>query len=499
MTTTHAEDLLYSLVGYPSNTEWLAFVGSEIDVQQIGKDVCAVANSAAFHGRGNGYCVWGVSPNSHKFVGTTFSPTETKSPSGQRIVLWLKANLSEGTRFSFDVLDAWGKRFVVLKVNAAAGHPVRFNGKPYLRHGNKTKKLQVGSPREVELWHRVQGPNRELSVVMEGVSPNQLHELLNLEAYRALMRSGRTNGGLAYVGNLTGEDALLADLEEREIIRAQEGGSYAITVMGALLLATKLSAFDELARRMIRIVRFAGRGAYEIADQEVFDEGYATALPKAEAYVASNTPTGDLAEGGVYLRVGHAYPRRAVRELLVNSVLHQDIQAFTPGPLVSIYDNRIEFSNPGSSLVPPNQMLNARPKTRNVALSTQLRDMGICEEWGVGWDMVVQACEEAHMLPPKTVSTEEGGTVVTLRRCGGYEAMSRSDRESAVYWHACLRYAQGESFSNTTLRERFGLPNEQKNVLAMSRLIRDCQTVGLIKVENEKSGAKFRRYVPAWA
>lgn len=499
MNTTQTEDLLYSLVGYPSDTEWLAFMGSQVDVQQIGKDVCALANSAAFHGRGNGYCVWGVSPNSHKFVGTTFSPAETTAPSGQRVVSWLKSNLSENARFSFSVMDAWGKRFVILKVAAAAGQPVRFNGKPYLRSGNKTKKLQVGSHREVELWHRVQGPNRELALAMEGVTPGQLRELLNLEAYRTLIRGDQAEHGAVLVEGLTGEDALLADLEEREIIRQQESGAYGITVMGALLLAKRLSTFDELGKRKIRIVRFAGRGAYEVVSQEEYDEGYATALPKAEEHIASITPTGDFSEGGVYLRVGHAYPRNAVRELLVNAVLHQDIQALAPGPLVRIYDNRIEFNNPGSSLVPPDQMLNARPKTRNVALSNQLRDMGICEEWGVGWDKVVQACEEAHMMAPKTVTSEEGGTTVTLRRCGSFESMTRADRESAVYWHACLRYAQGESLSNTTLRERFGLANEQKNVLAMSRLIRDCQTVGLIKVENEKTGAKFRRYVPAWA
>lgn len=53
--------------------------------------------------------------------------------------------------------------------------------------------------------------------------------------------------------------------------------------------------------------------------------------------------------------------------------------------------------------------------------------------------------------------------------------------------------------NNQSLRERFGLSNERKNMLAMSRLIRECCDTGLIKEEDEEAGPKNKRYIPGWA
>ena len=78
-------------------------------------------------------------------------------------------------------------------------------------------------------------------------------------------------------------------------------------------------------------------------------------------------------------------------------------------------------------------------------------------------------------------------------------AVKKSERKNAVYWHACLMYAQGESMSNQSLRERFGLSDEKKNVVAMSRLIKECLEEALIKEEDEDAGSKYKRYIPYWA
>lgn len=77
--------------------------------------------------------------------------------------------------------------------------------------------------------------------------------------------------------------------------------------------------------------------------------------------------------------------------------------------------------------------------------------------------------------------------------------MKKANEKNAVYWHAYLLYAQGESMSNQSLRERFGLSDEKKNTVAMSRLIRERLEEALIKEEDEDAGAKYRRYIPYWA
>ena len=56
-----------------------------------------------------------------------------------------------------------------------------------------------------------------------------------------------------------------------------------------------------------------------------------------------------------------------------------------------------------------------------------------------------------------------------------------------------------ESMSNQSLRERFGLPDEKKNGVAISRLIRERSENKLIREEDGDAGPKFRGYIPAWA
>ena len=56
-----------------------------------------------------------------------------------------------------------------------------------------------------------------------------------------------------------------------------------------------------------------------------------------------------------------------------------------------------------------------------------------------------------------------------------------------------------ESMSNQSLRERFGLPDEKKNGVAISRLIRERSDNKLIEEEDGDAGPKFRGYIPAWA
>lgn len=144
-------------------------------------------------------------------------------------------------------------------------------------------------------------------------------------------------------------------------------------------------------------------------------------------------------------------------------------------------------------------MLNAQQKSRNNEFAAELRLIDLCEEGGTGWDLAVKACEAQYLLAPRMESSEEVGTRVTLFAGSAYSHMTKKERPDAAYWHACLKYAQGMSMSNQSLRERFGLNDERKNTLAISRLIKECCTVGRIKEEDEDAGTRYKRYVPSWS
>lgn len=65
-------------------------------------------------------------------------------------------------------------------------------------------------------------------------------------------------------------------------------------------------------------------------------------------------------------------------------------------------------------------MRDARELLRNGLLVNALRLMDICEEEGTGWDVVIEACEEAHLRSPEVRTDELDGTVVTLFDVDGF-------------------------------------------------------------------------------
>ena len=480
-------ELVYSLIGYPDETEWIEFKEGNSDPVRIARDISALANSAAYLGRDFAYKLWGIEDGTHALVGTGFQP-RSATVGNQALSMWLKRMLTPNALYDFLESDFNGKHFVVLQIRAAASQPVYFDKDAYIREGSSTTRLEPGSAKERELWHRLQRANFSSMIAEPDVTDAELEERLDIDSFFDLLGIRKPSDG----------DVLAQTLAEQGIIRAQDNGRFAITNLGALLVGRKLSVFPGLRKRALRVIRFEGTGSFGILGDWEYDQGYALALHDAEERIMESLPATEISEGA-FRRIRYAIPQRAVRELVSNATMHQDLSDATSGPLVGIYSNRIEFSNPGVSLIPTERLLNAPPKSRNADLVGLMRRMDLCEEGGTGWDIVVAQCEAMHLPAPHVESSDELGTKVTLYFGRAYDRMTKAERRSATYWHACLLYAQGMSMSNQTLRDRFGLSGEKKYVIAMSRLIRACCEANLLREEDEESSDKFRRYLPYWA
>ena len=78
-----------------------------------------------------------------------------------------------------------------------------------------------------------------------------------------------------------------------------------------------------------------------------------------------------------------------------------------------------------------------------------------------------------------------------------YAKMSKSDRLRACYLHACLKRVNRDSMTNSSLRERFQI--DTKNSSMVSRLLNEACDAGLIKISEESTSDKNRKYLPYWA
>ncbi|MDO5845197.1 MAG: ATP-binding protein [Methanocorpusculum sp.] len=293
----------------------------------------------------------------------------------------------------------------------------------------------------------------------------------------------------------TDTEQIIYYLSEDYLIKKQDNGLYAVTNAGALLFAKKLSEFQYVSRKRLRVIQYNGNSRISTKNDITFDGGYASSFEEIIRYIGSILPKTENIENGIRTNTPH-YPEIILRELIANALIHQDFIPTGVGPTVEIFNTRIEITNPGVPLVDINRILDNPPKSRNEILAALMRRFGICEEQGSGWDKVAAYSEIVKLPAPKIVEYHES-TKVTVSDFIPLNKMSREDRIWACYLHACLKYSNGEQINNSSLRERFGLPNKENS--RISRLIKETVENKLIKPFDSETAPRYMQYVPFWA
>ena len=99
-------------------------------------------------------------------------------------------------------------------------------------------------------------------------------------------------------------------------------------------------------------------------------------------------------------RRGETIVHEAIREALVNALIHADHQG-QGGIVVEKYQDRFEFSNPGSLLVSLEQLLRGNvSECRNKSLQTIFMMIGGAEKAGSGVDKIRQGWDSQHWRSP---------------------------------------------------------------------------------------------------
>lgn len=245
----------------------------------------------------------------------------------------------------------------------------------------------------------------------------------------------------------------------------------------------------------MRVIAYGGNSRVDPAREQVGTKGYASGFEGLIGFINGLLPSNELL-GQALRKSVPMYPERAVRELVANALIHQDFQITGAGPMVEIFSNRMEITNPGRSLVAADRFVDSPPKSRNESLASLMRRMGICEERGSGIDKVVQDTE-AFQLPAPLFEVPDESTRAVLFAHKPLEKMDKNDRIRACYLHACLRHVNREFLTNTSLRQRFGL--DGKSSATASRYIKEAVDAGVIVPVDEGAAKKLMRYVPSWA
>ena len=476
--------LVHELCKLPNESEWVEFKVNNSDPEQIGEYVSALANSAAVNGKANSYLLWGIDDETHRIVGTTFSPSVTKK-GNEPLQTWLLRLLEPKLQFQFHDVLIEDKPVVLLDIAPAYRHPVRFKGKEFIRVGTVKKPLKAAPDRERALWRALDETRFEDGVAVERASADEVLGLLDYPAYFDLMQQPLPSD----------RNGILDALKVERVIQRSEAGGWNISNLGAILFAKNLGAFRRLARKAVRVVQYRGNGRTDTLKEQESVKGYASGFEGLVSYVNSLLPANEIIHQALRKSVP-MFPELAVRELVANALIHQDFLATGAGPMVEIFEDRIEITNPGEPLVDVRRFVDTPPTSRNDTLASMMRRIGICEERGSGIDKVVFQVE-LYQLPAPLFEVPIGFTRVVLFAHRALSDMDKADRVRACYLHACLKYVTRSYLTNGSLRDRFGV--EERNKATVSRYIREAIDAGMIRAFDETAARKLMKYVPFWA
>ena len=138
---------------------------------------------------------------------------------------------------------------------------------------------------------------------------------------------------------------------------------------------------------------FVDRREFAGTPQELIEESY--------QYVLRNIHMGARFKG-VYRQDVYEIPPDAIRELIVNAIVHRSYIDHS-SIQIAIYDNRLEITSPGR--LPMGQtierMKQGYSKIRNEALASAFEYMGYIEHWGSGILRVMQEVRDAELPEPE--------------------------------------------------------------------------------------------------
>jgi predicted HTH transcriptional regulator len=477
-------NLVKELTSLTNETGWVEFKVNNERPDEVGEYISALSNTAALDGKHYAYLIWGVNNETHEIVGTEFKPDEARI-GNEELESWLLRLLAPRIFFRFYNLKIDAKNIVILEIEKAIGKPVQFKGIEFIRIGSYKKLLKDFPETERELWRSFEQDIYEDMIAKEHLTESEVLSFIDYPAYFELLKIPLPED----------RKRIIERLSEEELIVQNSAGEWDITNLGAILFAKKLSNFKRLKRKTVRVVQYKGNSRIETIREQESGKGYAAYFEGLIGLIDNLLPRNEVI-GKALRKELPMYPELAVRELVANALIHQDFFIRGTGPMVEIFSERMEITNPGRPLVSSERFIDTPPKSRNEALASFMRRIGVSEERGSGFDKVVYQTE-LYQLPAPIIEVTEEHTKVILFAHIDFKDMNKVDKIRACYLHACLKYVMRDYMTNSSLRSRFGL--DDKDISSVSRIIKDAIAEKMIKASDPNTAPRYLKYVPYWA
>ncbi len=365
------------------------------DLSAIGRAVCALANSTG------GIVAIGVADNG-SIVCEDGHPEKVQ----ERVTSLLHTGLSTPVSARCGSLETPRGWVHWIKVARQPGfEPMRHRGRYWVRRGRSTVDP---SPSELQELFNAFG----FVMTEEQVIPSAEEHHIDLGVFTAHLRA------MGLEPERGPQPSMTDDLRNRDVV-AEFDGTLRPTLYGMLVFGKHPQQYAQMGNFVVRCTAYLGnhQGTEVISTSESrgrLDEqvlrslDWIRALGWGESY------------GGVRRTDIPLVPQRALREALVNAVVHRDYSIVGSAVMLDVLRDRVLITSPGSL---PNHMTvesvraGGRPRSRNELMVNAMVVARLMERRGRGWLLMKEEMARNNRPEPEIENDRKGRTVqVTLWR-----------------------------------------------------------------------------------
>jgi len=163
----------------------------------------------------------------------------------------------------------------------------------------------------------------------------------------------------------------------------------------AILLAANLVKKQLFPYAKIECARFKGQSTSVMIDQQTIDGPVFMHPEEAMKFIMRNISQGSTIDL-VYRKDRWEYPLKAIREAVINAVVHRDYSILGSDIKIAIFDDMLEITSPGvlMSSVSPESLVNTPSEIRNRILAPIFKDCMLIEQWGSGFQKIYEELKE---------------------------------------------------------------------------------------------------------
>ncbi|MFA4888753.1 MAG: helix-turn-helix domain-containing protein [Candidatus Omnitrophota bacterium] len=345
-----------------------------------------------------------------------------------------------------------GKEIAIIRIKEYPIKPISVKGKCFRRVGNSNRTMTAQEISEMHL-HSI-GSSWD-AFPARGKTVNDI----DLKKVARYIKEANANGRRKI------EDEPKDVLQKLEFVKDKKASWAAILVFG-----------KEPQRPLSQSAVHCGRfkiDKTQILDDLMIESDLISQVDEVIKFITRHISVRYEFEGKPKRKEIWEYPLEALREAVINAIVHRDY-SISSNVQVEIYDDRIEIWNPGGLLpgITVEDLYKKEHKsvTRNKLIAQVFYDIGYIEKYGSGTIKIIDLCKQNGLPSPEFKEV-----------FGGFSVIFRKDIYTEKYLHS-LNFNERQIKAVMFVKEKGKITNrEYKELAKTSKPTATRDLVGLVQ------------------